>query len=130
MSALAIVIHHSKGGFQVIYHGVDVGCVQPALCPVGVDFDDEADPFVHSDRQWLGTPHLTQSGGEDKLAPEGRTLSKMGLCGSSQGLVCALQDTLGSDIDPRTSGHLAVHDQPFSLPFVKVVLSGPGRHDI
>ncbi len=48
----------------------------------------------------------------------------------AEGLVGALQDALRADIDPRTGGHLAVHDQPFGSQFVEMLPGGPVRHQV
>ena len=45
-------------------------------------------------------------------------------------LVGALQDPLGADVDPRTGGHLAVHDQPGPLQLPELLPGGPLRHQI
>ena len=47
-----------------------------------------------------------------------------------EGLISALQDALGADIDPRTGGHLAVHHQSTGGKVVEVLLGGPVRHQV
>ncbi len=47
-----------------------------------------------------------------------------------EGLVGALHDPLGADIDPRTRSHLAVHHQALLIELVEVLPVGPVRHQI
>ena len=49
---------------------------------------------------------------------------------AAEGIVGALEDALGADVDPGAGGHLAVHDQALLLPAVKVLLGGPMGDDI
>ncbi len=47
----------------------------------------------------------------------------LGECG--EGLEGALQDALGTDVNPASRGHLAVHHQALAIEFVKVLPVGP-----
>ena len=46
------------------------------------------------------------------------------------GLIRALQDPLGADVDPGASGHLAVHRQPHAIERVEGLLRRPARYEI
>ncbi len=45
-------------------------------------------------------------------------------------LVCALEDSLGADIDPTPGRHLAVHREPLSLEIPEHVPCGPTPNEI
>ena len=45
-------------------------------------------------------------------------------------LVSPLQDALSSDVDPRTCGHLTVHDKACCFEFVEVRLGRPVRDKV
>ena len=47
-----------------------------------------------------------------------------------EGLVGALQDPLGADVDPGPGGHLAVHGQPQRLQPAELVPGGPARDQV
>ena len=53
----------------------------------------------------------------------------MGPSHRSQGFVGALEDALGTDIDPASGCHLAVHGQPFGLQTPELIPGGPVRND-
>src|SRR5689334_24778545 len=48
----------------------------------------------------------------------------------AKGFVRALNDSLRADIDPRASGHLAVHHQALSLELAKVIPGRPAANEI
>ena len=47
-----------------------------------------------------------------------------------EGFVGALNDALGSDIDPRARRHLAIHHEALAIELVEVVPVGPMRHQV
>ena len=47
-----------------------------------------------------------------------------------EGFKGALDDALGANVDPGSSGHLAVHEQPFPIQLVEVAPVGPMGHQI
>ena len=47
-----------------------------------------------------------------------------------EGLVGALHDALGADVDPGASGHLAVHHQTLFIELVEVLPVGPVGHQV
>ena len=49
--------------------------------------------------------------------------------GLGEGLVGALQDPLGADVDPGAGRHLAVHHQALAVELVEVLPGGPGGHE-
>jgi hypothetical protein len=50
--------------------------------------------------------------------------------GLGKGLVGALHDALGADVDPAAGRHLAVHHQALAVEFVEVLPGGPVRHQV
>ena len=93
----------------------------------GVDLDADRDAAVHRHRERLGSPHPSEPAGERDRAgqraaePLGRALG--------EGLVRALQDPLGPDVDPRPGRHLAVHRESRLLELAEGVPVGPLRHE-
>jgi len=70
--------------------------------------------------QRLGAAHPSQAGGEDGAAGQvGRPPVQLTGCG--EGLVGALEDPLGADVDPRSGGHLPEHRQPLGLQPAELV---------
>ena len=48
----------------------------------------------------------------------------------SKSFIRALHNTLGADVDPRASRHLAIHHQTFFIEFIEMIPRGPMRHQI
>ena len=48
----------------------------------------------------------------------------------NKGLVGALHDALGPDVNPRPRRHLTIHRQTLFIKFVEVVPGGPMRHKV
>ncbi len=51
-------------------------------------------------------------------------------CNRTEGFIGALQDALGSDVDPGTSSHLAIHGQAFCLELAELWPSCPVAHQV
>ena len=47
-----------------------------------------------------------------------------------KGLISALHDALGADVNPRPSGHLPVHHQALAIQFVEMLPGRPMRHEV
>jgi hypothetical protein len=107
---------------------VDVPGRQPLRDAVRIDLDGEAHAPVHRDGEWLGTSHAAQTGGERQCA---REVSAEALVGDGdEGLVGALEDPLGADVDPRSRRHLTVHHQSGVLEVPEVAPGRPIRHEV
>src|SRR6478735_1394939 len=79
---------------------VEVTGIESSLDPCGVDLDAENRGAGHGGGQGLRAPHATEAGRQDRPAGQvGR--AEMALAGCRKGLVGALQDALGADVDPR-----------------------------
>ncbi len=84
-------------------------------------------PLVHGDGERLRAAHAAEAGGDHEAAGERAAEVLAGALG--EGLVGALEDALGADVDPRAGGHLAVHGQPQPLQAAELVRGGPVRHE-
>ena len=96
--------------------------LDPAVQAGRVDVDDQADALVHRDGERLGAAHAAAAAGEGERAGEGAAEPLLGHRG--EGLVGALHDALGADVDPRAGRHLPVHRQAEVLEPAEL---GPGR---
>jgi hypothetical protein len=89
---------------------VEVAVLDPTVEPMPVDVDDEARAPVEGDRERLRAAHPAAAAGEGERPGQRAGIPLVGDGG--EGLVGALDDPLGADVDPRPGGHLAVHRQP------------------
>ena len=112
---------------EVVGADVQVAVVQAALDVVRVDLDADRDAAVQGHGERLCATHPTQAGRERDGAGEG--IVKTLACDGRERLVRALQDALGSDVDPRPRGHLAVHRQSERLQAPELVPRRPLRHE-
>jgi hypothetical protein len=78
--------------------------------------------------QRLGTAHASQAGGEDPAAFH--AAAEMLAPRLGEGLVGALHDALGADVDPRASSHLAIHEQTLAVELVEVLPGRPLGHEV
>ena len=125
---ILIFIHQSHGLFQVIHHAVHVAHIQASFGTRRVHFDDQSDAFVHGDGHRLRAAHSAQTGRQAEFPLERTPAFEPGQ--GAEGFVSPLQDALRADIDPRTGGHLAVHDETLGGQLVEVLPSGPVRHQV
>ncbi len=117
-----------EGVAQVVGLDVQVAVLDAALDGARVDVDADRDAVVHRDGQRLGTAHAAEAGGEGDGAGQGAAEL---LCGDGgEGLVGALEDALGADVDPRTRGHLAVHGQAELLQAAELLPVGPVADEV
>ena len=82
----------------------------------------------HDRRQRLGAAHAAQARGEDPAA--GQVAAVVLAAQLGEGLVGALNDPLGADVDPRAGRHLAVHHQALAIEFVEMLPGRPARHQV
>ncbi len=107
---------------QVVRHLVHVAGRMAPLGAGRVDLDGQAGALIHGDGQRLGATHPAKARGQGGGALEGavEVLAR----GLGEGLVGALDDSLGRDVDPGTGRHLAVHRQAGALQLAELL---PGR---
>ncbi|OIQ70673.1 hypothetical protein GALL_477130 [mine drainage metagenome] len=107
---------------------VQITSAQPHLDPRLLALDSQAGGPGHHRRERLGSAHAAKSRGQQPLAGE---ISGMVLAAHlHEGLIGALHDPLGADIDPGAGGHLAVHGQTRAIELVEVVPGRPARHQV
>ena len=111
---------------QVVGPLVQVAALEAAGQALGVDLDAQGHPLVHGHGQRLGPAHAAEAPREHDLA--GQAVPAVGLGDGGEGLVGALEDALGADVDPGPGGHLAVHGEPGRLQLAEPVPAGPFRH--
>jgi hypothetical protein len=107
---------------------VEVAGLEAALDAGGIDLDRQAHAAGHHHRQRLRAAHAAEPGGQDQLAAE--VGAPVGAAGGGEGLVGALQDALGADVDPRPGGHLAVHHQALAIELAEVLPGGPAADQV
>ncbi len=111
------------GVVEVVGHLVQVPVLDPALQPLGIDVDDQAHALVQGDGERLCTSHPPAAAGHRQGAGQ-RAAEALG-GHRSEGLVGALQDALGPDVDPRPGCHLAVHGEAEGLEAAELGPGGP-----
>ena len=87
-----------------------------------------ATPVVHRHGQRLRTAHAAQPRGEGDRAGQGA--AEPLLRNRAEGLVGALQDALGADVDPRAGRHLPVHHQALGLELAELLPIRPVANEI
>ncbi|MBA7605004.1 hypothetical protein ES703_12132 [subsurface metagenome] len=123
------LIHPGQGLVQVGSHTVAVAFLQLALDALGTNLHVQDHALIHGHCQGLGAAHAPHAGGEDQFAFErGHPVVLLGCC--QVGLVGALEDALGADVDPRAGGHLAVHHQARPVQRVELLLGGPAGNQV
>ena len=93
-----------------------------------IHVDAEERGAVHRGGQRLRAAHAAQAAGHDQ--PAGQRAAEVLPGALGEGLVGALQDALGADVDPRAGGHLAVHREPQRFEPAELVPGGPARHQV
>ena len=107
----------------IVGQPIDVADLEASLRPRRVDLDRQADALVHRHRERLGAAHPAQPRREHD--PPAQRPAEVLARELREGLVRALEDPLGPDVDPGARGHLAVHHQPGPLELPEVRPSSP-----
>lgn len=102
---------------------IEVAVLDPAVDGARVGVDAHGHAAVHGDGERLGAAHAAESRGEGDRPGE-RAAEPLG-GDRGEGLVGALEDALGADVDPRTRGHLAVHRQAECFEAAELLPGGP-----
>ena len=103
---------------EVMRHLVEVSVVNAALDTVGVDIDDEYSSVIERHGERLCATHTAASTRERNRT--GESPVELFACNCAERLVCSLKDSLRSNVDPRTRGHLTVHREPFSFELAEL----------
>ena len=107
---------------------VEVAGLDAALDALQVDLDAQRAAAVHGHRQRLGAAHAAEPRRHHEAAGQRAAEALAGHRG--EGLVGALQDPLGPDVDPGPRRHLAVHHQPGGVEGAEVLPRRPLRHEV
>ena len=121
-------LHHGEGFVEVVGALVEIAGPDPGLDPLGVALDREADGARKGRGERLRAAHAAEPGRED---PAPRQVAVIVLTPRlGKGLVGALHDALGADIDPAARSHLAVHGEATAIELREVLPGGPARHQV
>ena len=107
---------------------VEVTLALAALQAGLIHVHDQAGTAVEGDGQRLCATHATAAAGQGQGASQGAVETL--LRHSREGLVSALQDALGGDVDPGAGRHLAVHHQALVLELAEVLPVRPVAHQV
>ena len=88
-----------------------------------INLGDEDASIIHCSRKGLRSAHIAKPGRENPFSSQAGCL-EMFPCASAEGFVGALQDALGTDINPASGSHLSVHGEPHQVQLVEVFLCG------
>ena len=119
---------HRQGFVQVGGLFVEVAGAQPEVDAALLAFDIERAGAGKAGGQRLRAAHAAKTGGEHP-APAQIALEVLA-SGLDKGLVGALHNALGADVDPAAGGHLAVHHQASAVELVEVLPVGPFGHQV
>src|SRR2546425_4654149 len=92
-----------------------------------VDLHRESDAIIHRYGQRLSTSHLAQARGQ--YQPSSERSAEVFLGHRCERFVRPLKYPLRSNVRPRTSSHLSVHDETLQLEFVEVIPCCPFRNN-
>jgi len=102
------LLHQGHCFFKGVHHQIHIANFLASARPRRVHLDHQTHAAIHGDCQWLGSPHSTQSGGQNKFPRQGTPAALHSKC--SKGFIGSLQDALGTDINPRPGSHLTKHN--------------------
>ena len=108
--------------------GVEVAVGDAPVDAALVAVDADRNALVHGHRERLGATHAADACGERDRPGQGA--AELLLRNRAERLVCALQDALRADVDPRACGHLAVHRQPRRLQLAELLPIRPVTNEI
>src|SRR6185437_16206681 len=117
------VLQNAQRLVERVDHGVAIARLEALLDALWVNVNAEKRRAVHGGRERLGSTHPPHAPADDQLAAEVAAEMLFACC--REGLERSLHNSLRSDVDPRTSSHLAVHHQASALEFVKLLPVGP-----
>ena len=112
--------------FERIDRHIEIAGLQAPLHTLRIDLDHQRHAIVHRHRQRLRPAHPAEARRQHEAPAQRAAKVLAGQLG--QGLVGALQNPLGADIDPRAGGHLAVHRQAGVLKLAELLPGGPVGH--
>ena len=113
---------------QIIGPFVEVAIFDATLQSRRIDVDAQAHAVIHHDGEGLRAPHAPDAAREGQCAREGapETLGRH----RRERLVGTLENSLGTDVDPRPGRHLTVHGEPEGLQPAKLRPRRPVAHEV
>ncbi len=120
--------HPAQGFGQGVGLAIQVTGLHALVYARLVHLDSQAGKTREDGRERLCATHTAQTSREQPLA--GRVTFVMLTNGLGKGLVGALHDALGTDVDPGSGRHLAEHHQAFLVQLEKVIPVGPVTHQV
>lgn len=112
-----------EGVLQVVRLHIEEAVLDPALDGTRVAVDADGDAVVHGDGERLGAAHAAEPGGQGDRP--GQRPAELLRGDGGEGLVGALEDALGADVDPGPGGHLAVHGESERFQAAELLPVGP-----
>src|SRR2546429_411163 len=119
-------MQHFHGVVKRVRDAIAVTALDAALDTLRIHLDAQKRRAIHCGGEWLRAPHAAHATGDDQPARQRST--KMLARRGSESFVCALQDTLRTNVNPASGGHLAIHDQAEMFELAKLVPVGPVPH--
>ncbi len=119
---------HFHGFIKRIGALIEVFGAQAEVDAVRVALDREAACARKDGGERLRAAHAAEAACENPFAFE-RAAVVLAAC-FGKGFVCALDDALGSDVDPASCCHLAVHHEALFIELVEVIPIGPVRDEV
>src|SRR5215472_1378532 len=128
LAFLVCSLNYRKGLIKAGSAAVEIAGALAELDAARLAFDDQNRRARHRGRQRLGATHAAKS--TTKKPTSRKRSGEVATANLRKRFVCALNDPLRSNIDPRASGHLAVHHEPFSIELVEMLPRRPVRDEI
>ena len=122
------LLHQCERFIKTLGREVDLLKLQPSLDSPRIDFDEKSDTTIECDRLCLRSTHLAETGSQNELSRQ--SSPSLLTCKRSERLICTLKNSLRTDVDPTSRGHLTVHHQTFAFIFVELLLRRPMRNDV
>src|SRR5262249_38813371 len=97
---------------------IAVTAFQALLYPRGIDFNPEKNRTVHRRGERLRATHAAEAAGQNEFSVERPT--EVFSPGSGKSFKRTLDNSLTTDVNPRTGRHLSVHRQSHSLEAIEL----------
>ena len=114
------VIHVCRGFIDVLRR-------ESSRDAIAIDFHHQRRPAIHRRRERLSAAHATQACGQHETALEAAAEVTTGRGGEC--LIGALQNSLCSDVNPASRGHLPVHREAAIFQVPERFPGCPGWHE-
>ena len=113
---------------QTVSFAVNIPVVDAFIDTGLIHLDTQHNRSGHGGRQGLSAAHAAIAAGQDKSAVQ--IAAEMFLAAGYEGFIGALQNTLRSDINPRSGRHLPEHNQAQFFQFAEFFPGSPVRYQM